>query len=137
MDNDSHVTLDNGQPRTIGGSGQRSESDNMNTIMQVIADLREHQRQLEERIGVMPVRTAEVGRNYNEPGELLVLYLKFAPEEFCGTPPDPEKAEEWLQNAEHVLEHVSNDQSTWVGLATYKLRGPSRDWWNATKKSEE
>ncbi|KAI3838817.1 hypothetical protein MKX03_002593, partial [Papaver bracteatum] len=51
-------------------------------------------------------------------------------------PPDPEKAEEWLQNAEHVLEHITKDRDTWVDLATFKFRGPSRDWWKAVMEAE-
>ncbi|MCL7038577.1 hypothetical protein MKW94_020154 [Papaver nudicaule] len=119
----------------------------MEIIMKAIADLREHQRSIEARIGAIPVshtdetsiqgNTLMPGRNRNQPEELLIQYMKFAPDEFSGTPPDPEKAEEWLQNAEHVVRHVSSDNSVWVDLVTYKLRGPSRDWWNAVMTTEE
>ncbi|KAI3832564.1 hypothetical protein MKW98_002110 [Papaver atlanticum] len=118
--------------------------------MKSMADMRQHQLLLEERLGILPPRhnsgstgqTSNQGdmimpvRNQNQPGQLLQQYLKLAPEEFSGSPPDPEKAEEWLQNAEHILEHVSNDTGTWFKLVTYRFRGPSRDWWNAVMKAK-
>ncbi|KAI3852037.1 hypothetical protein MKW98_020036 [Papaver atlanticum] len=110
-----------------GGSGQQIESSNVEILMKSMADMRQHQLLLEERLGILPPRhnsgsagqTSNQGdmimpaRNQNQLGQLLQQYIKLAPEEFSGSPPDPEKAEEWLQNAEHVLEHVSNDRGTW------------------------
>ncbi|KAI3912248.1 hypothetical protein MKW98_012059 [Papaver atlanticum] len=133
-----------------GGSSQQIESSNVEILMKSMEDMRQHQLLLEERLGILPPRhnsgitcqTSNQGdvimlaRNQNQLGELLQQYLKLAPEEFSGSPPDPEKAEEWLQNAEHVLEHVSNDRVTWVKLVTYRFRGPSRDWWKAVMKEE-
>ncbi|KAI3920555.1 hypothetical protein MKW98_025061 [Papaver atlanticum] len=134
--------------RSEGGSGQGIESGNMKILMKSMEDMREHQRLLGERLGILPPRHNPVDagqtltqgdmimsvRNWNQPGELLQQYLKLAPDEFSGSPPDPEKVEEWLQNTEHVLEHVSNDKTTWVKFATYRFRGPSRDWWNTRFK---
>ncbi|KAI3973480.1 hypothetical protein MKW92_000829 [Papaver armeniacum] len=119
-------------------------------LMKSIADMSQHQLLLEERLGILPPRPNSGGtgqtsnqgdtimpaRNQNQPGQLLQHYLKLSPEVFSGSPSDPEKAEEWLQNAEHVLEHVSSDRGTWVKLVTFKFRGPSRDWWNAVMKVE-
>ncbi|MCL7022837.1 hypothetical protein MKW94_001197 [Papaver nudicaule] len=97
--------------------------------MKAITNLREHQRQIEERLGATPVSHISVdtadqsstqrdmlvsGRNTNQAGDLLIQYMKFAPEEF---------------KCRNVLEHVSDDKNAWVKLATYKLRGPLRDWW--------
>ncbi|KAI3850652.1 hypothetical protein MKX03_026649 [Papaver bracteatum] len=136
--------------RSEGGSGKGIEASNMKILMKFMGYMREHQRLLEERLGILPPRhnpvyagqTSTQGdmimsvRNWNKPGELLQRYLKLAPEEFSGSPLDSEKAEELLQNAEHVLEHVSNDKTTWVKFDTYRFRGPSRDWWNTVTKAE-
>ncbi|KAI3916057.1 hypothetical protein MKW98_004498 [Papaver atlanticum] len=107
-----------------GGSGQEMEIGNMEMLMKSMADMRQHQRLLEERLGILPPRHNSVDagqnsmqeditmlvRNQNQPGQLFQQYLKLAPEEFSGSPPDPENAEEWLINAEHILGHVSNDK---------------------------
>ncbi|KAI3851212.1 hypothetical protein MKW92_018092 [Papaver armeniacum] len=136
--------------RSGGGFGQEIEIGNMEVIMKSIADMRQHQQLLEERLGISSPRhnSADAGqtstqgditmpaRNQNQTGQLLQQYLKLSPEVFSGSPPDPEKAEEWLQNAEHVLEHVTNDRGTWINLVTFKFRGPSRDWWNTVMKVE-
>ncbi|XP_026402272.1 uncharacterized protein LOC113297905 isoform X2 [Papaver somniferum] len=133
-----------------GGSGQPIESSNVELLMKSMADLRQHQLLQEERLGILPSRhnsgstsqTSNQGdlimpaRNQNQFGQLLQRYLKLSPKVFSGSPPDPEEAEEWLQNAEHVLEHVSNDRGTWVNLITFKFRGPSRYWWDAVMKVE-
>ncbi|XP_026414549.1 uncharacterized protein LOC113310182 [Papaver somniferum] len=133
-----------------GGSGQRIETGNMEILMKSMADMREHQRLLEGRLGVLPPGNNPINTGHapmpddmlvplwkqHQFGQLFLQYLKLAPEEFSGTPPNPEKAEEWLQHAEHVLEHVSNDRDTWVKFVTYRFRGPSRDWWNAVIKAE-
>ncbi|KAI3876541.1 hypothetical protein MKW98_015924 [Papaver atlanticum] len=79
--------------RSEGGSGQEIEIGNMEILMKSIAYMRQHQRLLEERLGISSPR-----HNSNQPGQLLHQYLKLAPEVFSGIPPDPEKAEEWLQN---------------------------------------
>ncbi|KAI3972262.1 hypothetical protein MKW92_039783 [Papaver armeniacum] len=133
-----------------GGSGQRIEIGNMEILMKSMADMREHKRLLEGRLGVLPSGNNPINTGHapmpddmlvpvwkqQQFGQLFQQYLKLAPEEFSGTPPNPEKAEEWLQNAEHVLEHISNDRSTWVKFVNYRFRGPSRDWWNAVMKAE-
>ncbi|KAI3860942.1 hypothetical protein MKX03_001389 [Papaver bracteatum] len=133
-----------------GGSGQQIESSNVEILTKPMADMRQHQLLLEERLGIFPPRhnsgstgqTSNQGdmimpaRNQNQPGQLLQQYLKLSLEIFSGSPPDPEKAKEWLQNAEHVLEHVSKDRGTWVDLVTFKFRGPSRDWWKAEMEAE-
>ncbi|KAI3954307.1 hypothetical protein MKW92_037692 [Papaver armeniacum] len=129
-----------------GGSSQQIESSNVEILMESMEDMRQHQLLLEERLGILPPRhnsgsTDQVSnqgdmimptQNQNQLGQLLHQYLKLSPEVFSGSPPDPEKAEEWLQNAEHV----SNDKGTWVNLVTFKFRGSSRDWWNALMKVE-
>ncbi|XP_026458875.1 uncharacterized protein LOC113359465 [Papaver somniferum] len=51
------------------------------------------------------------------------------------SPPNLEKAEEWLQHAEYVLEHVTDDRDMWIKLATYRFRGPTRYWWKAVMKA--
>ncbi|KAI3844633.1 hypothetical protein MKX03_026735 [Papaver bracteatum] len=121
-----------------GGSGKNIEGSNVDILMKSMEDMRQHQLLLEERLGILPPRhnsgsagqTSNQGdmfmlaRNQNQFGQLLQRYIKLSPEVFSGSPPDPEKAEEYLQNAEHVLEHVSND------------RGPSRDWWKAVMEAE-
>ncbi|KAI3887347.1 hypothetical protein MKX03_002751 [Papaver bracteatum] len=118
--------------------------------MKSMADMRQHQLLLEERLGIFPPRhsSGSTGQasnqgglimptlNQNPIGQLLQQYVKLSPEIFSGSPPDPEKAEEWLQNAEHVLEHVTKDRDTWVDLVTFKFRGPSRDWWKAVMEAE-
>ncbi|KAI3840365.1 hypothetical protein MKX03_005861 [Papaver bracteatum] len=133
-----------------GGSGQEVEIGNMEIIMNSIADMRQHQHLLEERLGISSLRhnSADAGqtsrkggitmpaRNHNQPGQLLQQYLKLSSDLFSGSPPDPEKAEEWLQNAEHVLGHVTNDRSAWVNLVTFKFQESLRDWWNAVMKVE-
>ncbi|XP_026457877.1 uncharacterized protein LOC113358499 [Papaver somniferum] len=133
-----------------GGSSQQIGSSNVEMLMKSMADMRQHQLLLGERLGILPPRhnsgsSGQVSnqgdmimptRNQNQLGQLLHQYLKLSPEIFSGSPPDPEKAEEWLQNAEHILEHVSNDRGTWVNLVTFKFLGSSRDWWNAVMKAE-
>ncbi|KAI3840473.1 hypothetical protein MKW92_005689 [Papaver armeniacum] len=123
-----------------GGSGQQIESSNVELLMKSMAYLRQHQLLLEERIGILPPRrnsgstchTSNQGdlimptRNQNQPRQLLQQYLKLASEEFSGSPPYPEKAEEWLQNAEYILEHVSNDRlhrSSWLPLCLRSITG--------------
>ncbi|KAI3934101.1 hypothetical protein MKW92_003688 [Papaver armeniacum] len=118
-----------------GGSDQKIESSNVEILMKSMADMRQHQLLLKERLGILPPRhnsgsTGQISnqgdmimpsRNQNQPGQLLHQYLKLAPEVFSG---------------KHVLKHVSNDRGTWVKLVTYKFRGPSRDWWNVVMKVE-
>ncbi|MCL7042516.1 hypothetical protein MKW94_010210 [Papaver nudicaule] len=98
---------DSTEKHALEGGSKISQSDNMEIIMKAITDLREHQRQIEERLGATPSSTQRdmfvSGRNRNQAGDLLIQYMKFAPEEF----------KEWLQNAEHVLEHVSDDKNAW------------------------
>ncbi|KAI3859184.1 hypothetical protein MKW92_039362 [Papaver armeniacum] len=129
-----------------GGSGQQIEGSNLEILMKSIAEMRQHQLLLEERLGILPPRhnsgsagqTSNQGdlimpaRNQNQLGQLLQQYVKLAPEEFTGSPPNPEKVEEWLQHAEHVTE----DRDIWVKLATYKFLGPTRDWWKAVMKAD-
>ncbi|KAI3883954.1 hypothetical protein MKW92_021385 [Papaver armeniacum] len=133
-----------------GGSSQQIRSSNVEMVMKSMEDLRQHQLLLEERLEILPPRLNSGGtcqisnqgdmimpaQNQNQPGQLLQQYLKLSPEVFSGSPPNPEKAEEWLQNAEHVLEHVSNDRGTWVNLVTFKFRGPSWDWSKAVVRVE-
>ncbi|KAI3957442.1 hypothetical protein MKW98_003163 [Papaver atlanticum] len=111
-----------------GGSGQRIETGNMEILMKSMADLREHQRLLEERIGIFPPEHNSGGTSQTSNQGDMIMPVRNQNQPGYGIPPDPEKAEEWLQNAEHVLEHVSNDRGTWVKLVTYRFRGPSRDW---------
>ncbi|KAI3968004.1 hypothetical protein MKW92_014957 [Papaver armeniacum] len=99
--------------RPEGGSGQVIKSSNMEILMKSMADMRQHQLLLEERIGILPPthNLGSIGqtsnqtdmimpaRDQNQLGQLLQRYLKLAPEEFSGSPPNPEKAEEWLKNA--------------------------------------
>ncbi|KAI3860712.1 hypothetical protein MKX03_014748 [Papaver bracteatum] len=130
--------------RSEGGSGQEVEIGNMEIIMKSIEDMRQHQQLLEEKMGISSPRhnLADAGqtsmqgditmqaRNQNQLGQLLQQYLKLSPEVFSGSPPYPEKAEEWLHNAEHVLKHVSNDRGTWVNLwnAVMKVEGGTMTW---------
>ncbi|KAI3893185.1 hypothetical protein MKW92_003730 [Papaver armeniacum] len=129
-DNNENQSLD-------GGIGQNIESSNLEILMKSMADLRQHQLLLEERLGLLPPRhnSGSVARNQNQLGQILQQYVKLAPEEFNGSPPNHEKTEEWLQHAEHVLEHVTDDRDMWVKLATYRFRGPARDWWKAVMKA--
>ncbi|KAI3847125.1 hypothetical protein MKX03_001241 [Papaver bracteatum] len=121
-----------------GGSGQQIESSNLDILMKSMAEMRQHQLLLEERLGILPPRHNSgsacqisnqgdlimLARNQNQFGQLLQQYVKLAPEEFEGIPPNPEKAEEWLQHEEHVLKH----------LDTYRFRGIARVWWKAVMK---
>ncbi|KAI3972457.1 hypothetical protein MKW92_012091 [Papaver armeniacum] len=132
-----------------GGSDQQIEGSNLEILMKSMAEMRQHQLLLEEMIGIFPPRhnsgsasqTSNQGdlimpaRNQNQLGQLLQQHVKLAPEEFTGIPPNPEKAEEWLQHAEHVLDHVTDDRDMWVKLSTYRFRGPARDWWKAVMKA--
>ncbi|KAI3919802.1 hypothetical protein MKW92_040094 [Papaver armeniacum] len=130
-----------------GGSSQQFKSSNVEILMKSMEEMRQHQLLLEERLGILP-NSGSTGqtsnqrdlimpaRNQNQLGQLLQQYVKVAPEEFTGSPPNPEKAEEWLQHAEHVLEHVTDDRDMWVKLATYGFRGPARDWWKAVMKAD-
>ncbi|KAI3868551.1 hypothetical protein MKX03_035724 [Papaver bracteatum] len=129
-----------------GGSGQQIESSNVEILMKSMADMRKHQLLLEERLGILHPshntgstgQTSNQGglimpaRNQDQIGQLLQQYIKLSPDIFSGSPPDPEKAEEWLQNAEHV----TKDRDTWVDLVTFKFRGPSWDWWKAVMEAE-
>ncbi|XP_026417391.1 uncharacterized protein LOC113312872 [Papaver somniferum] len=101
-----------------GGPSQQIGSSNVEMLMKSMTDMRQHQLLLEERLGIL-------APNHNSGVQV-----------FSGSHPDPEKAEEWLQNAEHVLENVSNERGTWVKLITFKFRGPSRDWWKAIMEAE-
>ncbi|KAI3933612.1 hypothetical protein MKW92_050118 [Papaver armeniacum] len=128
----------NGNQSLEGGTGQHIENSSLEILMKFMAEMRQHQLLLEERLGILPPRhnsesagqTSNQGdlimpaRNQNQLGQLLQQYVKIAPEEFNRSPPNPEKAEEWLQHAEHVLEHVIDDRDMWVKLATYRFRGP-------------
>ncbi|KAI3911188.1 hypothetical protein MKW92_039428 [Papaver armeniacum] len=133
-----------------GGTGQNIKSSNLEILMKSMADMRQHQLLLEERLGFCLHDTnlgESVGqisnqgdlimpaRNQSKLGQLLQQYVKLSPEEFNGSPPNPENAEEWLQHAEHVLEHITDDRDMWVKLATYRFRGPARDWWKAVMKA--
>ncbi|KAI3953496.1 hypothetical protein MKW92_021146 [Papaver armeniacum] len=124
----------NGNQSLEGGTGQHVENSNLEILMKFMAEMRQHQLLLEERLGILPPRhnsgsagqTSNQGdlimpaRNQNQLGRLLQRY----------------KAEEWLQHAEHVLEHVIDDRDMWVKLATYRFRGPARDWWKAVMKAD-
>ncbi|KAI3845709.1 hypothetical protein MKX03_024614 [Papaver bracteatum] len=134
----------------IGESGQRVEVDNMEILMKTMADMRQHQLLLEERLGILPPRhnSGNAGqtsnqvdlimptRNQNLLGQLLPQYVKLAPEEFEGSLPNPEKAEEWLQHVEYVLEHVTDNRDMWDKLATFRFRGAAQVWWKAVMRAD-
>ncbi|KAI3951896.1 hypothetical protein MKW92_042628 [Papaver armeniacum] len=127
---------DNNENQSLeGGTGQHIENSSLEILMKSMEEMRQHQLLLEEMLGILPPRhnsesagqTSNQGdlimpaRNQNQLGQLLQQYVKITPEEFNGSPPNPEKAEEWLQHAEHVLEHVTDDRDMWVKLATYRF----------------
>ncbi|RZC61349.1 hypothetical protein C5167_023107 [Papaver somniferum] len=111
---------DNNENQSLeGGNGPHIESSNLEILMKSMAEMRQHQLLLEERLGILPPR-----------------HNSGSAEEFNGSPLNPERAEEWLQHAEHVLEHVTDDRDMWVKLATYRFRRPARDWWKAVMKAD-
>ncbi|KAI3923253.1 hypothetical protein MKW92_009040 [Papaver armeniacum] len=89
------------------GSSQQIENSNVEILMKSMADMRQQQLLLEERLGILPPRhnsgsTNQVSnqgdmimptRNQNQLGQLLHQYLKLSQEVFSGSPPNPEKAE--------------------------------------------
>ncbi|XP_026415647.1 uncharacterized protein LOC113311020 isoform X2 [Papaver somniferum] len=73
---------------------------------------------------------------HDHDNDLLTRFLKLAPHEFSGTSPDPETAENWERNAECILKRVGGTTFDWVNIATFKLQGATRDWWESAELTE-
>ncbi|KAI3904265.1 hypothetical protein MKW92_046458 [Papaver armeniacum] len=76
------------------------------------------------------------GGGHGQDNDLLTRFLKLTPQEFSGTPPDCDVAENWVRNAERILKRVGGTTFDWVNIATFKLQGTARDWWESAELAE-
>ncbi|KAI3906954.1 hypothetical protein MKW92_017382, partial [Papaver armeniacum] len=73
------------------------------------------------------------GSSHDHNNDLLTRFLKLAPHEFSGTPPDPDIAENWIRDAERILKRVGGTMYDWVNIATFNLKDTARDWWESAE----
>ncbi|KAI3852495.1 hypothetical protein MKX03_011966 [Papaver bracteatum] len=76
------------------------------------------------------------GCSHDQNNDLLTRFLKLAPHEFSGTPPDPDIAENWIRDAERILKRVGGTMYDWVNIATFNLKGIARYWWESAELAE-
>jgi hypothetical protein len=61
--------------------------------------------------------------------EALERFLKLQPSIFIGGAEQDHKAEAWLESLEDIFKTLQYSEERMIKFATFRLRGPARDWW--------
>ncbi|XP_071932034.1 uncharacterized protein [Coffea arabica] len=77
-------------------------------------------------------------RGNQEIGEdrALERFQKFSPPKFAGGP-DPEVAENWLENIRNIFDALDYTEERQVTFAVFQLEGAARAWWNVIRNKWE
>jgi hypothetical protein len=84
-----------------------------------------------ERERIPRVNSPNVNENFSitPEDEALERFLKFQPPIFVGGAEQDQKAEAWLEGLEDIFNVLQYSEKRMIKFATFRLRGPARDWW--------
>jgi hypothetical protein len=67
----------------------------------------------------------------------LERFLKFYPPQLYGKPDSEEEVEVWVDQMKDIFVALSYEDQRKIQFATFRLRGPARDWWHQKKEVYE
>jgi hypothetical protein len=69
--------------------------------------------------------------------ETLECFLRFQPPIFVGEAEQDHKAEAWLESLEDIFKTLNYSEERMIKFATFRLRGPTKDWWTRVQDACE